>query len=76
MLELTHEISYFQWQYFQPMIPDTIKTLWLDGLSSDWFKLKLCGAGGGGFFMGVTSDLDRLQKHSDFDILPIKATLV
>lgn len=76
LLEFTHEISHFQWQYFQPMIPETIQTLWLDGLSSDWFKLKLCGAGGGGFFMGVTNDLKRLQEYSDFDILPIKTTLV
>ncbi|MEN0045696.1 MAG: hypothetical protein AAF806_01420 [Bacteroidota bacterium] len=72
LLEFTHEISYFQWQYFQPMIPEAIQTLWLNGLSSDWFKLKLCGAGGGGFFMGVTNDLERLKAYADFEVLSIQ----
>jgi len=75
LLEFVHEISHFQWRYFQPMIPKEIQTLWLDGLSSNWFKLKLCGAGGGGFFMGVTNDFEQLQQYSNFDILPINATL-
>ncbi|MEL6941611.1 MAG: hypothetical protein AAFO82_03010 [Bacteroidota bacterium] len=74
LLDFVHDISHFQSRYFQPMIPASLHTLWLDGLSSDWFKLKLCGAGGGGFFMGVTSDLERLQRTSNFDILPINTT--
>ncbi|MEM8525367.1 MAG: hypothetical protein AAGG68_12075 [Bacteroidota bacterium] len=75
LFDFLHEISHFQWQYFQPMIPASIQNLWLDGLSSNWFKLKLCGAGGGGFFMGITNDLKRLQHYSNFEILPIKITL-
>lgn len=66
-----HEISFFQMRYFQPMIPEYLHDLWLEGLNSDFYKLKLCGAGGGGFFLGITKDIDQLKATIDFDILPI-----
>ncbi|NJL74491.1 MAG: hypothetical protein HC892_05060 [Saprospiraceae bacterium] len=66
LLENMHHISWFQFKYFEPMIPSTLRNVWLQGLSSDWFKLKLCGAGGGGFFLGITNDLPRLQQEIPF----------
>ncbi|MEM9919057.1 MAG: mevalonate kinase [Bacteroidota bacterium] len=53
LFDTIHQISHFQWKYFSEMIPREMKDLWLKGLSSDRFKLKLCGAGGGGFILGI-----------------------
>jgi len=56
LLELIHQISYFQFKYFSEMIPAAFKTIWLDCLNSDHSKLKLCGAGGGGCILGFTNN--------------------
>ena len=45
------EISKFQLKYFRNMIPKNLIRFWEDGLNSDDYTLKLCGAGGGGFFI-------------------------
>ena len=62
LLEKMHSISHFQFKYFQEMIPDGFRKIWLDGLSSDLYKMKLCGAGGGGFFLGITKDFEATKK--------------
>jgi len=46
-------ISNFQFQYMQKMIPDHIIPLWQSGLASNKCYLKICGAGGGGFFIAL-----------------------
>ena len=51
LFECTHEISQFQQRYFSQFIPEELHELWLSGLAGDDFKLKLCGAGGGGFML-------------------------
>ncbi len=56
IFENFHFISHYQFKYFQEMIPPDFLQAWLSGLSSDTFKLKLCGAGGGGFFLGITKN--------------------
>lgn len=58
-----HQISNFQQQYFSKMIPEDFKSIWLDGLSGDLYKLKLCGAGGGGFILGITNDFEAVKKN-------------
>jgi mevalonate kinase len=70
-LSFWHELSWLQWQFFQPMIPEFLHSTYLNSLESDWYKLKLCGAGGGGFFLGVTTDIERLKTTVDFPILAI-----
>lgn len=62
LFEKMHSISHFQFKYFQEMIPDDFREIWLNGLSRDLYKLKLCGAGGGGFFLGMTKDLGQAKK--------------
>lgn len=57
-----HELSLFQFRYFDFMILDAFKKTWLDGLSSDHFKLKICGAGGGGFLLGISKDKMKTSK--------------
>ncbi|WP_373548347.1 mevalonate kinase [Haliscomenobacter sp.] len=46
-------ISALQQVHFAPMIPESFHTLWAEGLNSGHFALKLCGAGGGGFLLGM-----------------------
>jgi mevalonate kinase len=40
----------------------------------DVYKLKLCGAGGGGFILGFCKNIDKTKKEmakSGFSIIPI-----
>jgi len=55
LFEQWHEISFFQYKYFLEMIPVDFRQVWLDGLAGNDYKLKLCGAGGGGFILGMGS---------------------
>lgn len=71
LLPLFHQLGDYQWQYFRPMIPDFLQTTYLAALNSDWYKLKLCGAGGGGFFLGITTDPERLNKELNFKLLAV-----
>lgn len=58
------EISRIQYLYFDKMIPASIKEVWLAGLESKEYFIKLCGAGGGGFFM-VYTPTDKIPlEHS------------
>ena len=52
---LWKSISQFQYKYFKPMIPKKIKQLWAKGLKNNSYYLKLCGAGGGGFFLKMVN---------------------
>ncbi|MFK7908834.1 MAG: mevalonate kinase [Chitinophagales bacterium] len=48
-------LSKLQWRYFSKMIPPHFQRHWKIGLESGIYTLKLCGAGGGGCMMGMTS---------------------
>jgi mevalonate kinase len=45
------------------MIPEKMRNYWEAGLNSDYFKLKLCGSGGGGFLLGISSDFKSTRKY-------------
>lgn len=51
-------ISQFQYEFMNEMIPQRIKVIWQQGLSSNKYYLKLCGAGGGGFLLGITNQFN------------------
>ena len=57
------QLSAFQFKHFKPMIPHLFKKLWKRGLDSGSYYLKLCGAGGGGFILGFTQDLEDARKE-------------
>ncbi len=57
------ELSCYQWQHFQPMIPQPCHALWKKGLDTDHYSLKLCGSGGGGYIMGFAWDRQLLEKQ-------------
>jgi mevalonate kinase len=74
LFETVHQISYFQYRFFTEMIPLAYKNVWLEGLAGDVFKLKLCGAGGGGFILGFCKNFieaKNVLSKSGFTVLPI-----
>ncbi|WP_430817153.1 mevalonate kinase family protein [Carboxylicivirga sp. RSCT41] len=68
------KLSDFQFKYFKEMIPENIQTFWKEGLDKQLFTLKLCGSGGGGFFLGFTRNYSQTKtyfsKHGK-DIIPV-----
>jgi mevalonate kinase len=72
LLEAVALISELQFMYLPPMIPEEMQQLWMQGIESHDFYLKLCGAGGGGFLLGFTEDweatLPYLEGYS-FDLV-------
>ncbi len=61
-------ISQLQYDMLPEFIPHQFKEVWKDGLKSDQFHLKICGAGGGGFIIGFAkadADLDLLLGAKD-----------
>ena len=55
-------LSMIQFEHFKPMIPTLFHDVWAYGLESNSFQLKLCGAGGGGFLLGITHNLSNIAK--------------
>ena len=62
LLENFKKLSNFQFEHFSPMIPTLYRELWGEGIKSNDYSFKLCGAGGGGFIMGITSDFQKVKK--------------
>ena len=62
LLENFKLLSEFQFEHFSPMIPTLYRDLWIEGIHSNDYSLKLCGAGGGGFLMGITSDFQKVKR--------------
>lgn len=58
-------ISDLQYRFFSYMIPDALRDTWETGLRSGvgGYRLKLCGAGGGGFLLGLSHDWQKTQKQ-------------
>lgn len=44
-------ISALQLELFEHMIPEQLREIWASGLEKGHYFFKLCGAGGGGFFL-------------------------
>ena len=66
------EISRLQFQAFQEMIPEHIYRVWESVLKDDQHTLKLCGAGGGGYFYLLSKDLKAFKMaHPGFKLINI-----
>jgi mevalonate kinase len=52
------ELSVLQYEGFTEMIPGSIDKMWKKTLDSDEHIIKLCGAGGGGFFFLLSRQLE------------------
>ncbi|TAK44585.1 MAG: hypothetical protein EPO28_04680 [Saprospiraceae bacterium] len=74
LFEAVHCIGAFQFRHLDELIPPAFRGIWQAGLESDLFKLKVCGAGGGGFILGTTRDFERLQaQYPTQKLIPISA---
>lgn len=49
--DITHDISSKQWELFSEMILEVVGPYWQTGLESQKYSFKLCGAGGGGYYL-------------------------
>lgn len=47
-------ISAFQYDQLPRMTGQQLRPLWEAGLQSDHYRIKICGAGGGGFALGIS----------------------
>lgn len=56
------QLSHVVLDNFKPMIPAKFHDLWKKGIETNEYYLKLCGSGGGGYFLGFTQDLDKAKK--------------
>lgn len=50
-LSLMRKISMLQLEFMSYMIPNSVKPVWEKGLKDNLYYLKICGAGGGGYFL-------------------------
>lgn len=68
-----HQISVFHYENLRAMIPAPLHTLWAEGLDdASGFKLKICGAGGGGFMLGMARSeqaLEQLGRHFPIQVI-------
>ncbi len=55
-------VSEFQLAHLPAMVPEALQAPWRCGLRSGAFALKLCGAGGGGMFLGLATDWEATTK--------------
>lgn len=57
-----HGIGQFQLQFLEKMVPPPLRPVWQEGLDGQRFKLKICGAGGGGFMLGIATDFSLVEN--------------
>ena len=65
------QLSRYQAQDFRSMIPDVLFPLWEKGLDSAAFALKLCGAGGGGYMLGIGTATAIESIRCDYDVVEL-----
>ncbi len=56
-------LSDLQLLHFTQMIPNHIQEYWEAGRSNQLFTMKLCGSGGGGFFLGFTRNYAETKSY-------------
>lgn len=64
------QISYLQYHHLREFIPEAFHSIWQAGLDQERYYLKLCGAGGGGFILGLTRTADAVPQPNH-NILPL-----
>ncbi len=64
-------LSAYQFQNFKSMIPNEYWALWKEGIEQSEFTLKLCGAGGGGYILGMGTDAEIKSLKRKLAIEPL-----
>lgn len=71
--QIIAEISQWQYEYLDFAILDQHKALWRATLNRSDISLKHCGAGGGGFIMGYSENINVVKSEFDgkYDLIPL-----
>lgn len=59
----SRELTTLQSEIFKEMIPESFSLLVREGLELNLFYTKLCGSGGGGYFMGFTKNMSETEEY-------------
>lgn len=62
LLREVKRLSYWVYRHFRPMVPASLLKIWIEGLLSNDYYLKLCGSGGGGFLLGFAADYEKVRE--------------
>jgi mevalonate kinase len=65
-------ISRLQWEFLEAMIPANTKKIWAQSFTTTNHRIKLCGAGGGGFLLGLSKDMEQTRR----DFTPFECLIV
>ena len=58
-----YELSILQTRLLSHTIPDETREFFLTNVNKEGFQLKLCGAGGGGFLLGFSNDVEKTNYY-------------
>lgn len=56
-------LSRLQVELLSHTIPDNFKEYFLKNINEESFQVKLCGAGGGGYLLGFSNDIERTNDY-------------
>lgn len=65
------DLSLSTYNNMSEMIPEYLKDMWISGLSSEKYFLKLCGSGGGGYFLVFDFDNNLDEYLNKFKLLKV-----
>ena len=65
------KLAQFQYQHWHPMIPDDLRPLWHHVNAEDGIVMKVCGAGGGGYFLVIAAQ-DVPLPEIGYDLIQVK----
>ena len=68
--DLAH-LSYYQTVMMRPMITDNMLPLFSLKRKDVHFQIKICGSGGGGFFLGFADDMEKTNEFMQKQNFPI-----
>jgi mevalonate kinase len=72
VITVLKNISAIQLQFFAEFIPEAVRSHWKEGLSSGDFTMKLCGAGGGGYFLVFATQIFEAKRYfQDCDLIEL-----
>jgi mevalonate kinase len=57
------QYSRFQLSHFEHLIPPGMRKYFEHGIESGVFHLKICGSGGGGYFLGISRDRMKAETY-------------
>ncbi len=65
------ELAQLQYQHWHPMIPDDLRPLWHYVNAQDGIVMKICGAGGGGYFLLIATR-DVPLPEIEYDLIQVR----